>query len=491
MVHVQSILFASLSVSLFSAFLAMLGKQWLNRYDSTDTRGSAIERSQSRQRKLDGIVAWYFDHVMESLPLILQGALLLLDCALSRYLWEIDTTIALVVLGVASSGAIFYLSIVFAGTVSENCPYQTPGSHIFRYIFGHARHSLLPALLSAPSAIAASVSAKLSSFVKNSWCHRMFINRWWSLDQPWYSMSNAPKTLRSFLLTIFVAPAIDAFCLGRSIFLLLVAFSKKVYYRSFGGMIYRWFVDTSPRTRGLDRQQITSDLRCISWLLQTSLDKDVHLSTLKRLALMSEFSHFHPSLVADCFNAFVGCINVINGKMVTTQGLEQLAIASASAFFRTFHNLAVVNPTSEDLADLHRRYHATFPSGVDFTGLAFHTTMTAIHTLAGRFGNPRYIWWDKHRRSSQEHTPFSQRMVQAAKAEYRQMRHREAPCVPRWVLRSALHFLHLGSVFPPSITADYLTIIALDLGCDAPDAARQDERCVHIRRIFTFLTTKL
>ena len=45
-VHVQAILFASLAASLFSALLAMLGKQWLNRYASVDMRGSAIERSQ-------------------------------------------------------------------------------------------------------------------------------------------------------------------------------------------------------------------------------------------------------------------------------------------------------------------------------------------------------------------------------------------------------------------------------------------------------------
>ena len=35
-VQVQAILFASLAASLFSAFLAMLGKQWLNRYASID-----------------------------------------------------------------------------------------------------------------------------------------------------------------------------------------------------------------------------------------------------------------------------------------------------------------------------------------------------------------------------------------------------------------------------------------------------------------------
>ncbi|KAF9780446.1 hypothetical protein BJ322DRAFT_1012058, partial [Thelephora terrestris] len=48
MVHVQAILFASLATSLLGALLAMLGKQWLNRYDSSDLRGSAMERSHNR-----------------------------------------------------------------------------------------------------------------------------------------------------------------------------------------------------------------------------------------------------------------------------------------------------------------------------------------------------------------------------------------------------------------------------------------------------------
>ena len=76
----------------------MLGKQWLNRYDLTGMRESAIERGQNRQRKFDGVVAWYFEHVMESLPLMLQAALLLLGFALSLYLWGIDIIVASVVL---------------------------------------------------------------------------------------------------------------------------------------------------------------------------------------------------------------------------------------------------------------------------------------------------------------------------------------------------------------------------------------------------------
>ena len=113
----------------------MLGKQWLNRYASVDMRGSAIERSQNRQRKLNGIITWYFDHVMESLPLMLQFALLLLGCALSRYLWDVDATVALVVLGVTSLSAICYAFIVVAGTASMSCPYQTPGAQVLRYLW--------------------------------------------------------------------------------------------------------------------------------------------------------------------------------------------------------------------------------------------------------------------------------------------------------------------------------------------------------------------
>ena len=86
-------------------------------------RGTAIERSQNRQRKLDGVVTWYFDHVMESLPLMLQAALLLLGCALSRYLWGINLTVASVVLSVTLVGITFYAFIIVAGADSESCPY--------------------------------------------------------------------------------------------------------------------------------------------------------------------------------------------------------------------------------------------------------------------------------------------------------------------------------------------------------------------------------
>ena len=132
-VHVQSTLYSSLAASLLSAFIAMLGKQWLNRYSQVEMRGSAVDRSRHRQLKINGMVTWHFDLVMEILPLMLQAALLLLGYSLSNYLIIINRVIAGVIIGFTAFGLLFYLLIISAATLSYNCPFQTPASLIIRF----------------------------------------------------------------------------------------------------------------------------------------------------------------------------------------------------------------------------------------------------------------------------------------------------------------------------------------------------------------------
>lgn len=103
---VQMMLYTSLVTSVFSAFLAVLCKQLLNRYALTDIRRNAIECSRDRQRELDGMVTWEFYQATKSLPVMLEFAFLLLGCALSRYSWGIDVIAAWVVLGVTMFGVI-------------------------------------------------------------------------------------------------------------------------------------------------------------------------------------------------------------------------------------------------------------------------------------------------------------------------------------------------------------------------------------------------
>ena len=455
MVDVQAILFASLTISLFSAFLAMLGKQWLNRYASTDMRGSAIERSQNRQRKLDGIVAWYFNSVMESLPLMLQVALLLLGCALSRYLWEISIIIASVVLGVSSFGVLFYIFIIIAGAVSEGCPYQTPGSQAIRY--------LAPKVLTigrlAASAISSMPSTLGSPFRKSKVIDKFTINL--RYHRPWRSRIRASRFFRHMASELPPAFAADVRSIGRAVVWTLCALPMGTYH-----LVCR------TRSWLSNRQAHAPHFRCISWTLQTSLDKPVHLSTLDHLMKVPELTGLDPTLVTDCLSIFIGCVDSKNGNVVVMQGSEQLATMSASCLFLTFHHLSVTDPTSATVADIRRPYDRNFPFNTDFDGFPPFHPVIGIHALVNQGWSPHNTRWADYRLSTQDHISSSRCMVGFARLGYQRTQNRE---VPFWTLRFALYSLSLDPPPPASIIADCLTIAAIDLGCDLLDMTSWDE----------------
>jgi len=133
-IHVRAILYSSLAASLLAAFVAVLGKKWLNRYAQVEMHGSVIDRSRHLQPKMNGMVTWHFDFVMECLPLMLQAALLLLGYAPSNYLFFINKAVAGVLIGFTAFGLLFYLLVVSAATLSHNCPFQTPASLILRFL---------------------------------------------------------------------------------------------------------------------------------------------------------------------------------------------------------------------------------------------------------------------------------------------------------------------------------------------------------------------
>jgi hypothetical protein len=100
------LMYASLLISLLAAFVAMLGKQWLNRY-LRNSGGSVIERCGDRQRKCDGLEKWPFHFFVESLPLMLQAALLLLACGLCRHMWSINALVARTLISLTGLGVTF------------------------------------------------------------------------------------------------------------------------------------------------------------------------------------------------------------------------------------------------------------------------------------------------------------------------------------------------------------------------------------------------
>ena len=108
------------------AFIAVLGKQWILYYTQVTTWGNIVDRGKERQAKLAGLQKWGLHLIMESLPVMLQFALLLFGVALATYLWGLNITIAEVVMTVTCVGLAFYACIAIAATMYHDCPFQTP-----------------------------------------------------------------------------------------------------------------------------------------------------------------------------------------------------------------------------------------------------------------------------------------------------------------------------------------------------------------------------
>ena len=478
-VVVQAILFASLAVSLFSAFLAMLGKQWLNRYASVGMRGSVIERGQDRQGKLDGIISWYFNHVMESLPMMLQAALLLLGCALSRYFWEISKTVASVVIGATVFGILFFLFIIVAGAASANCPYQTPGAHVLRYILDTLCHipntfHHIPDAIRHICYIPGLLHSVFTTSIERSMGWSFLILAWEELQGIRYSLVNIVTSLTSILL-LPIGLIVDS-C--RAVIWVFIALPRGVYILL---------------QRGSKERTAVLDLHCILWTLRTSVDEPVRLSTLSYLAT-APLAHLDPTLVVDCFDILFGCVKAIEGTVTIAQGLEQLATVSALCCLHTLSHLAIMNPTPRVFGNIHRRYTQAFPFETNFNLLPFSHILGAIHsvfylTRMIRVQRPktpmwsglpmihfrRRVQWEDYKPSNDEHVVVSHALTKLAKLEYQRRGSRD---VPRWLLRFALHSLSQSPLPPTSVVANCLTIIAIDLGHDFPRTETFDERCV-------------
>jgi len=134
-VQVQSILFGSLASAVFAAFLAMLGKQWLNLH----VEGSLVDRSRHRELRMRGMITWRLKLILECLPFAMQLSLLLLGCALARYMWGLSRPVSAVVASFTAFGVLFYLFIVIAATFWKTCPFQTPVSLALHHILSLAR----------------------------------------------------------------------------------------------------------------------------------------------------------------------------------------------------------------------------------------------------------------------------------------------------------------------------------------------------------------
>ena len=501
-VQVQAILVASLLTSLLSAFLAMLGKQWLNRCMPVDTRGTIIQRNQYRQRKFDGIVNWYFENVMEALPLMLQVALLLLGCALSRYLWEINTTVASVVIGITGFGLLFYAFIVIAGVVSEDCPYQTPVAVFLRYIPVAISHT--PTLLHlGVRGIIHFIRAMPPSSIPHIFRHiRDKLQRvpqifhrppltFGVLRSGFYHASDRSITLDALmeihymlrdlgfmdasdilktLVAILILPILPIADLCRAIIWLLISLIDRAHTEQ----------STKEQTVGH-----ALDLRCVLWTLQTSVDVSIRQSTLEYLVTITMDDSNPTQVIASWFGIFLNCVQVTDGSVAIIQGYELLAEKYSLLCLRALSHIVVADllpkALEKVLEDVRQQFTRTFPSKTNFGDLPISHTLGIIQSVLHSnrrntfLMRPLASWavqwrvqWGNYQPSGSERAIVTPALVKFAQFGYKGSGRRAK--VPRWLLRFAVHSLSQDPLPPPSVVSDSLSIIAIDLECGDLDA---------------------
>jgi len=345
---------------------------------------------------------------------MLQVALLLLGCALSRYLWDISIVVATVVISVTFFGVTCFGFIVVAGAASMSCPYQTPGAQFLRYL--------------------------------------------------WRKVPSRPT---------------------------LITFINK---SALASRVYAWFQRSFPTRRPpaqhpvthpgpeqtLDREATALDFHCGSWMLQTSLDRDINELTLKFLGSVLALPGFKATIVTDCFNMLVSCVSVIDNRRVTVmRGLEQLAATAATCLLGSVSHSLIVDPESNILKDVYQRHRKIFPPTVDLRSLPFHHTIKAIGRLFNRRDHPEALDWTGIDLSTPESLFLAHHLVKIAWLWYHKSRAEDQEKVPHWVLHFSLHSLLSDPEPPVSIVADCLMIIAIDLGSDVSDSdiRNLDKRC--------------
>jgi len=307
-VTVQSLLYASLATSLFAAFLAMLGKQWVSRYIQ-NRGGSTTDKSRNRQRKLDGLHRWHFHLFIECLPAMLQFALLLLGCALARYLWAISRTIAGVAIAATLFGVVSYIFFTLAATLFYDCPFQTPLSLMIRTLILHHGSTLIPLV------------ARMGNALRR--LGRGF--RWFV------------QHLHSGMQSVASGLGCAAHVQQQTVHVALtgVALPEKL------------FEDVS-----LDWESCRADARCIAWMLSSTTDIDVILSTVHFAADTTWYPEIadtvSPQALADLFLDCLSARRVIPGK-------SEHAIATGMALGSILSIRLSMNPESNGLREVCER----------------------------------------------------------------------------------------------------------------------------------------
>ncbi|KAF5353830.1 hypothetical protein D9758_010616 [Tetrapyrgos nigripes] len=123
---INGLFFASLSLSLATALLSVLVKQWLQAYTLSLPTGNAQERAKIRQFRYLGFEKWKVPEIIGLLPIILHASLGLFMVGLSVYVSELHESLCWIVVSVTGISFLMYFGSIIIPVIHIQCPYRVP-----------------------------------------------------------------------------------------------------------------------------------------------------------------------------------------------------------------------------------------------------------------------------------------------------------------------------------------------------------------------------
>ncbi|KAI0354384.1 hypothetical protein OH77DRAFT_1548358, partial [Trametes cingulata] len=140
--------FSSLILSLSSALICILVKQWLVEHNSGITNGTACEIARRRMYRYNNLLKWRVDDIVSLIPLLLLLALGVFLAGLLILIWTVHHAWAI---GTVASALTLLLTLftfvtTLLPTLRVDCPYLSPqallldaAAHSVRYGFNRVR----------------------------------------------------------------------------------------------------------------------------------------------------------------------------------------------------------------------------------------------------------------------------------------------------------------------------------------------------------------
>ncbi|KAG6884251.1 hypothetical protein C0993_012783 [Termitomyces sp. T159_Od127] len=122
-VWVNGLFLTSLALSLSTALLTVLAKQWIQAYTAI-VPGGARTRAIIRHFRFQGLEKWRLGDFVESLPLILHGSVAIFLVGLALYVSQLSSPICGVVSAITTITFLFYLGTSLLPAFDIACPYR-------------------------------------------------------------------------------------------------------------------------------------------------------------------------------------------------------------------------------------------------------------------------------------------------------------------------------------------------------------------------------